>query len=1185
MPDTDRHERISSLINEALDLPPHQRNAFLESACRGDSRLRREIESLLSQVTPPLASPNSVGPPNFTDVFAQVANRLAAQEQTPRAHPERIGAYRILDLLGEGGMGAVYRAEQSEPVARQVALKVIHTSLRSPTMLERFHAERNALARLAHPNVAVLHEAGTTEDGFPFFAMEHVVGGEALDRYCDRLRLSVEDRLELFLQICRGVQHAHQKGILHRDLKPSNVLVAPDQGGGHVKIIDFGLAKSFSEIPLSDLTQLTAGRPIGTPAYMSPEARRGSQDLDTRTDVFSLGVLLYELLTGSRPLTGSSRSLSATTRPLRDEEMRLPSAQILEADDEILACRRTTRSELRRALLGELDWILLRALAGDRDERYGSASELAADIERRLRHEPVSVGPPALMYRLRKFARRHRVGVSMAAGALALAAIVAGVLGHTRRQADRRTRLNSELNREVERIEWLQRVAHQLPLGTGSGGDREVLAAMDRIRAKLDFDAAGLASYALGRGELALGRPETARRHLQAALDAGYQAPETYLALGWALSELYDRKLDAIRRIEDPDLRRFQEQAADAQLRRPALEALGKSEGSGWIAPELLEATLALREGDLDRAIDRGRRASKRLGWLYEARFVVARALIRKAEDTREIQGKLDLADGFYGEAARELEEALEVGRSDPKGHRLLCAVLGGRLDFIVRYSRPGFDPLLETTLRRCDLARQLSPEMLEPALVQGRGLLGLAQIQLWDRGEDPYPAVRRAEELLTEATASSEGEAPPLDKPEKTAEALRILGVAFHTYGTYLYRTGEDPQETFETSENYLKRASELAPRSAETFAKLAELFAQRASWQTPRGIDARPSLDAAIEAGQRATSLRPEMYSAHHALGIALTLRAVHDFERGIPPDEDIRQAEATYGTAMTMEPNSVTVPANLSELKILQAKVLRRRGEDTEAILLETLELVEHRQPSTPEDGFVLFRKGKVHTELAWNSLHRGDDPRGDLAEARKAFEGGLADLPRIAGAWMDLAGADLVEARWELSQGSSPKRATEAVIRSARRGLELDSSRPDGHSLIGLAYLVRAAAADGSAAETARRRARQEIQEAIEKGPTTVAYRIAFARLAFMSAQEAGLSRRELPALLKKGLDYAMEAEGLDPSEPEATLLRGALLALDPATRAAGEALMARAYARNGRLILDWRTPIAPASDDG
>ncbi|CAM2064457.1 Non-specific serine/threonine protein kinase [Sulfidibacter corallicola] len=339
--------------------------------------------------------------------------------------PETIGSYRIVEELGRGGMGTVYLAEQTGTVTRKVALKVVHASLHHSTALARFAAERQAMARLSHPHVAQLFEAGTTAQGFPFFAMEYIEG-ETLARYCERRKLSVTDRLRLFTNICEGVQHAHQKGVLHRDLKPSNIMVVEHEGQVVPKIIDFGIAKAIDH-PLVDHT-LTRGGILGTPAYMSPEALQSPELVDTRSDVYSLGLVLYELLAGIGP---KREFVGPIPKPMHSGEIKGPSTRVSDLEnaslEKIAGERGLSPSAFVNTLKGDLDWITLTAIDPDPDRRYGSAAELAADIERYLSHYPIQARPPRLTYQLAKYLYRYRVGV--VAGTVALLALIAGVIG------------------------------------------------------------------------------------------------------------------------------------------------------------------------------------------------------------------------------------------------------------------------------------------------------------------------------------------------------------------------------------------------------------------------------------------------------------------------------------------------------------------------------------------------------------------------------------------------------------------------------------------------------------------------------------------------------------------------------------------------------------------------------------
>jgi WD40 repeat protein/serine/threonine protein kinase len=346
----------------------------------------------------------------------------------------QVGAYKLLRILGEGGYGIVYLAERQRPVKRRVALKVIKPGMDSKQVIARFEAERQALALLDHPNIAHVFNAGTTEAERPYFVMEYVKG-VPITEHCDRHKLTIEERLNLFLRVCEAVQHAHQKGIIHRDIKPSNILVLIEGEKAVPKIIDFGVAKAISQ-PLTERTLVTEqGQFIGTPEYMSPEqAEMTGQDIDTRSDIYSLGVVFYQLLTGVLPFDAKSLregGVDHIRHVIREEEPKTPSTRLSTLVSEELTrlaqCRRVDPGVLQRYLRGDLDWIALKAMEKDRMRRYASAGELAADIRRHLSHEPVLAGPPSTLYRMKKFVRRNRASVT-AAAAVAAAIVVGFVI-------------------------------------------------------------------------------------------------------------------------------------------------------------------------------------------------------------------------------------------------------------------------------------------------------------------------------------------------------------------------------------------------------------------------------------------------------------------------------------------------------------------------------------------------------------------------------------------------------------------------------------------------------------------------------------------------------------------------------------------------------------------------------------
>jgi serine/threonine protein kinase/tetratricopeptide (TPR) repeat protein len=375
--------------------------------------------------SPPAPSPSAAAPTQTL--------RREVRELTPGALIG--GKYKLLEELGSGGMGVVYLAEQVEPVRRRVALKIIKLGMDTRQVVARFETERQALAVMDHPNIAKVFDAGATETGRPYFVME-LARGIPITDYCDRHRLCTRDRLELYVGVCQAVQHAHQKGVIHRDLKPSNILVVIQDDRPMPKIIDFGIAKA-TDHRLAQRTLFTEqGQLIGTPEYMSPEqAEMSGLDVDTRTDIYSLGVILYELLAGALPFDARklrSAAFGEIQRIIRETEPPKASTRLSTLKDtksEIAEKRGTDPGSLVRMLRGDLDWITMKAMAKDRTRRYSTASELAAEVERHLRHEPVTAGPPSAVYRMRKYVRRHKLGV--AAAAVVLLAVLVGTAGTT----------------------------------------------------------------------------------------------------------------------------------------------------------------------------------------------------------------------------------------------------------------------------------------------------------------------------------------------------------------------------------------------------------------------------------------------------------------------------------------------------------------------------------------------------------------------------------------------------------------------------------------------------------------------------------------------------------------------------------------------------------------------------------
>ncbi|HMP82028.1 MAG TPA: tetratricopeptide repeat-containing serine/threonine protein kinase [Verrucomicrobiota bacterium] len=455
------HPSEAEIFDRAAELSGEARAAYLAQACAGDDLLRRRVENLLASLEDADAGAfMGQSPAASAKTLLITTNMIPVTEKAG----DKIGRYKLREQIGEGGCGVVYVAEQEEPVRRRVALKVIKLGMDTKQVVARFEAERQALALMDHPNIAKVLDAGATDTGRPYFVMELVRGIKITD-YCDQNKVSTEERLKLFIQVCSAIQHAHQKGIIHRDIKPSNILVTLHDGVPVPKVIDFGIAKATSDQRLTDKTIYTAFEQfIGTPAYMSPEqAEMSGLDIDTRSDIYSLGVLLYELLTGRTPFDASTllkAGLDQMRKIIREQEPQRPSTRLSTLEDADLTAiaqhRRSEAPKLLSLIRGDLDWIVMKSLEKDRTRRYETANGLALDIQRHLASEPVVARPPTTLYQLQKFIRRNKLASSFAVAVSALLVLGVTIMTNLYLRAER---MRIEVSNQKERAEDSERQA------------------------------------------------------------------------------------------------------------------------------------------------------------------------------------------------------------------------------------------------------------------------------------------------------------------------------------------------------------------------------------------------------------------------------------------------------------------------------------------------------------------------------------------------------------------------------------------------------------------------------------------------------------------------------------------------------------------------------------------------------
>ncbi|MCB9853073.1 MAG: tetratricopeptide repeat protein [Phycisphaerales bacterium] len=603
MGEQDLH-RIRNLFTSALELPSAEREAWLQSECGDDARLLKKLVRMIKA--------------HDEDHRFLENGPISLDARGIEDMPRTIGNYQIIQQIGEGGMGVVYLAEQTQPIRRRVALKLIKLGMDTKAVVARFEAERQALALLEHPSVARVFEAGATETGRPYFVMEYVPG-EPITKFCDAHNLTLRERLDLFVQVCHAIQHAHQKGIIHRDIKPSNVLVMRKDGDAVPKVIDFGVAKA-TDHRLTEQTLFTEhGVLIGTPSYMSPEqAELSAIGVDARTDVYSLGVLLYEMIVGVLPFETADlgrAGYAEIQRIIREVEPTKPSTRFWSLGDVtrgICETRRCDRKTMHRQLSGDLDWIALKAIDKDPARRYASASELAADILRHVRDEPVIASPPSTTYRMRKFVRRHRGGV--AASVIVLLTLILGIIGtsigwrrasraeanaaakadEAKRQAEIATAVNDFLvvdllsavspsaergkGRNVLMRDVLDAAAERIDAGSAPGGR---FAAMPAVEASI--------RQMLGVTYMNLGELKSAEPHLQRAYDLNskYLGPRAIDTI---------RSINALGQINQAAGRHSQAQELYRQAVDTAMTELGPDHAMTMVAMNNL-ATLFHLQG------------------------------------------------------------------------------------------------------------------------------------------------------------------------------------------------------------------------------------------------------------------------------------------------------------------------------------------------------------------------------------------------------------------------------------------------------------------------------------------------------------------------------------------------------------------------------------------------------------
>ncbi|MCY1021432.1 serine/threonine-protein kinase [Pyxidicoccus sp. MSG2] len=930
-----------------------------------------------------------------------------ADEALPLSNWER---YELLGRLGRGGMGDVYKARDRR-LGRLVALKFIRGD--DPRRARRLLQEARALARIDHPNVCRVLETG--EVGEKAYIAMQLVDGQRLDHAS--AGMSPHEKVQVMREVAAAVHEAHRLGLIHRDLKPANIMVTREDDGRCVPMVmDFGLAHELSQE--HGLTE--SGALLGTPAYMAPEQARGDVPaIDRRSDVYSLGATLYELLGGMPPFVGATvagtlaKVLHEEPPPLR---ARVPSLAV------------------------ELETITLKCLSKDPGQRYPSARALAEDLGRYIDGEPILGQRPGLLYRLRQRARKHRSLVAVSAVSLAsiLVLAIVGVRSglrarHAEQQSASRALLAGQLGQQMKEIEWFLRAAYMMPLHDSQREQqlvRERMAQISALPHELGAQGEGAVHYALGRGHLAMHELEQALQELTRAQEQGMDSRELHYARGRVLGELYHQALEDARRKGGGEWVAERQRVLERRFLVPALESLERSRGLQLESPRYLEGLIALYRRQYDAAARAAALASEEAPWMYEARKLAGDVAHAQAMEQLE-RGEYDAARATFQRALGLYEQALAQGRSDVRNYEALAEVWLQLAELDKRQGRSRKEAL--------EKALALGDQVLQAAPRRARGYTKKAWLLMhWYRlmnfqegGQDPKPIL--ADWIATAAQAAK------LDPGD--VQAYDTLGYGHFMRGLQDAREGREPNPAWDEAITWLTRALELEPDYPWGLNDLALVFRWRGNHQREHGQDPREAYAQAARHLEQAVRSDPKYLFAHSNLADLSTAAAAYLLSRGLDPGAELQKAREAGARALALDGNFYSALNHVALAELLHARHLLAVGADPREVLERASHHLARSKSINPAFGRTYLYLAMGHELEAVHALMERGEPGSELAAGRQALQEAYRYDSRCADCHIAGARLGLVEATWAARRGRSPVPVLQQALTEARRAVAL------------------------------------------------------------------------------------------------------------------------------------------------
>jgi serine/threonine protein kinase len=1012
----ERWNKINEVFVAWLDLEGEEKNTFLMEACGSDSDLRKEVQQLIDAH---LQSESFIETP----ICEQAVQAVAAEDNLLQIGQE-LGVYRITKEIGRGGMGAVYLAERADQqYKKRVAIKLIKRGMDTDQVLRRFRNERQILAGFDHPNIARLLEGGSTSSGLPYFIMEYVEG-LPIDRYCDESNLSITKRLELFRQVCAAVSYAHRNLVIHRDIKPGNILVTAE---GIPKLLDFGIAKIL--MPHEDEHSTVTGLLLMTPEYASPEQAHAG-NITTLSDIYSLGILLYELLTGHSPYQLKRVPALEVARIITETKPQIPSVVVNNITEDLTPesvskCREGTPERLRRRLRGDLDNIVLMAIRKEPQRRYQSVEQFSEDIRRHLEGHPVLARKDTFLYRATKFIRRNKVAAAFAFLAL-ISIIVAGI---SRWRTNQQAATFQEFGQEVTRMEAIMRYAYLLPLHNIEPEKKKVIDRIQQINQRmqtLGSQGYGPGHYAIGRGYLALHRYQEAYDHLiQAWKIYDYHQPAVANALGLSLAMLYQEKLRQSESFFSKDQLQKQKEELEKKYRDPALQFI-KFGASVSEEPEYVKAIIAFLEKHYEESLKQTEITNQKTSWLYESKVLQGQILTAVGNDQAAI-GKTDLATRSYEKAEKAYLEAAKKGQSDPEVYGGLCSLLVQMILLKMTHTGTSPEQIHREGISYCDQALMADSQYIPAYLSVSKNYVHWGYYQR-THGQSLRDSAMKAVQAVQSA----------LKINSEDSMAYLMLGNAYSSIADEEYEKEGDPIPYLDLADANLKIAVQKSPEDSSALYNQGSTFLTRARVELSSGKDPRQSLEKAIASLKKAISQSPKNHIFFGELGIAYWTKARYEIDTDLDQTDSLNNSITFYKKCTDINPDYMLGYTFSAAAYLYLADFQMERGDDPIPALDHAIAVYNQTFKVDPENAYSFAGVGYAFWKKGEWLYRNGQDPNPSLQLARDAIQKSIRSNKNLLECYSMNAEVEILGARYAIDHGGSPDeffKRSEKIINDA------------------------------------------------------------------------------------------------------------------------------------------------------